>query len=94
MLKIFAGGILGAFAGQNIEFDKNDFTLDLIIEKNLLGFIPYSVEKKMTGGNISEIQNMFGTSDTGQWDCGYSTRLKQMAQSHGNRWKRKMHCLL
>ena len=71
VIRMIAGGFFGSFSGKKPEFDQNDFSVYLKIDKSILGFIPYSQEKRISGGNIDEFQKWFVTPDKiTDWKCG------------------------
>lgn len=82
------GAFVGGLAGQTQEFDERGIAIDLKVEKSLLGVIPFTYEKKMTGGNLDEIQTFF-TSDVSDWGCDYSPKQQTLAESSFAEWKQE-----
>lgn len=80
VLQLFLGGVLTAFSGSSPEYDPNDFSVNMKIEKKILGIIPFTIEEK---GDISKIRSMFANSDQGEWNCGYSPKLRSIAHNYG-----------
>ncbi|AFS80035.1 hypothetical protein NKOR_00585 [Candidatus Nitrosopumilus koreensis AR1] len=83
VLQMFLGAFAGAFAGQTQEFDEEDVTIILKVEKSLLGFIPYTYEKQMSSGNLDDIQKFFVSTTDAKWDCDYSPKQQQDYEERG-----------
>jgi len=56
---------MGGLSGQNVQYDEDDFNMDLKISKAILGIIPFSFEKNYPASEISS----FLEGTTSEWDC-------------------------
>lgn len=64
VLKISFGGVMSGLAGQRAEYEEDDFSIDLKVEKSILGIIPFSLEKKYRGSEFAS----FVQGNKG-WNC-------------------------
>ena len=65
VLKIIFGGMMAGLSGQDVQYNEDDFNIDLKINKAILGIIPFSFEKNYPASEISS----FLEGRSSGWDC-------------------------
>lgn len=65
LLQMFLGAMLGSMAGKQPNFDPNDLSIYMKVEKSILGFIPFSYEDRLSS---EEFRELFQSGER-NWGC-------------------------